>query len=41
MPNVSTVRLYLLRATYLFIAVGLAATRWPKIIDPPADVTHM
>lgn len=41
MPDVSPLRLSLLRAVYTFIAVGLIATRWPKIVDPPADVTHM
>jgi membrane associated rhomboid family serine protease len=35
MNNVSTVRLYLLRAMYLLIAAGLAATVWPHIISPP------
>jgi hypothetical protein len=41
MPDVSPLRLSLLRALYIFIALGLALTRWPKIVDPPADVTHM
>src|SRR5690606_14133436 len=41
MPDVSPLRLYLLRAVYIFIALGLALTRWPKIVDPPADATHM
>jgi len=41
MPSVSPLRLYLLRAVYTFIALGLALTRWPKIVDPPADATHM
>lgn len=34
MNDVSTLRLYLLRAMYLFIAGGLAATVWPHIISP-------
>ncbi len=34
MNSVSTVRLYLLRAMYLLIAAGLAATVWPHIISP-------
>lgn len=34
MSEVSTLRLYLLRAMYLFIAVGLALTVWPDIIAP-------
>lgn len=32
MPEVSTFRLYLLRAMYLLIAVGLGITLWPSII---------
>ena len=35
MPNVSTLRLFLLRAMYLLIAVGLAINVWPEIIAPP------
>lgn len=35
MSEVSTVRLYLLRAMYLLIAVGLALNIWPLIISPP------
>lgn len=31
-PEVSTLRLYLLRAMYLVIAVGLAATIWPLLL---------
>jgi len=31
--SVSTFRLYLLRAAYLFIAVGLAVMIWPRIIN--------
>lgn len=41
MSDVSTFRLYLLRAMYLFIAVGLAVTRWPAILNPPANASHM
>ena len=41
MSEVSIVRLYLLRATYVFIAVGLAVTRWPELIDRPADLSHL
>ncbi len=26
---------------YVFIAVGLAITRWPGILNPPADASHM
>jgi hypothetical protein len=35
MNEVSTLRLYLLRAMYLLIAAGLATTAWPHIISPP------
>jgi hypothetical protein len=35
MNDVSTFRLYLLRATYLLISVGLAFTIWPQIIHHP------
>jgi hypothetical protein len=38
MSNISTVRLYLLRAMYLLIAVGLAFTVWPVIVSPPDSV---
>jgi len=31
-------RLYVLRATYLLIIVGLGAQVWPDIISPPADL---
>ena len=32
-PRVPLARLYALRAGYLFVAVGLAVTRWPLLID--------
>lgn len=35
MIEVSTLRLYLLRAMYLLIAIGLMTTIWPYIIAPP------
>lgn len=41
MSDVSTFRIYLLRAMYLFIAVGLAVQKWPGILNPPADTPHM
>jgi hypothetical protein len=41
MTEVSTFRLNLLRAMYIFMAVGLAVTRWPEILNPPADAAHM
>lgn len=39
--DVSTFRLYLLRATYLLIAVGLGIMIWPGIINAPTNVEHM
>ena len=41
MNDVSIVRLYMLRATYLLIAVGLAIMIWPGLIDAPRDLEHM
>src|SRR5258705_11505325 len=41
MAEVSTFRLYLLRATYLLMAVGLAIDIWPLILNHPPDVEHM
>ena len=41
MSEVSTFRLYLLRAGYLIIAVGLAIMIWPGIIRPPENLPHM
>ena len=38
--DVSTVRLYALRAMYAFMAVGLLLARWPAIINPPPGITH-
>ena len=35
MNDVSTFRLYLLRAIYLLISVGLAFTIWPQIVQHP------
>lgn len=35
MNELSILRLYLLRAMYLLIAVGLAVTVWPYIVSPP------
>jgi hypothetical protein len=34
MPEVSLFRLYVLRAMYLFIVVGLGTFLWPDIINP-------
>jgi hypothetical protein len=41
MSDVSTFRRYLLRAMYLFIAVGLAVLIWPAIISPPSVVADI
>src|SRR5918997_5175179 len=38
--EVSTLRLYLLRAMYAFTFVGLALARWPGILNPPAGISH-
>jgi hypothetical protein len=38
MNDVSTFRLYLLRAMYLLIGVGLALTIWPHIVAPTSLV---
>lgn len=41
MSEVSTLRLYLLRAMYLLIVVGLGVTIWPGILNPPETLSHM
>lgn len=41
MQEVSTFRLYLLRATYLLIVVGLGVEIWPGILHPPEHLEHM
>jgi hypothetical protein len=41
MHEVSTLRLNVLRATYLLIAVGMGLQIWPLILRHPADVAHM
>ena len=41
MSEVSTFRLYLLRAGYLIIVVGLALMIWPGIVRPPQNLSHM
>ena len=40
MSDVSNLRLYLLRAMYLLMAVGLGITIWPGILVP-GEVSHM
>lgn len=41
MWEVSTFRLYVLRAMYLLIVVGLGVTIWPGIVSPPSTLSHM
>jgi hypothetical protein len=41
MGEVSIFRLYLLRATYLFIVVGLGFMIWPSVLNPPENTEHM
>lgn len=41
MREVATLRLYLLRATYLLIVVGLGFEIWPGILHPPRELEHM
>src|SRR5215210_3973726 len=38
--EVSTFRLYLLRAMYAFTFVGLVLARWPEILNPPPGISH-
>ena len=40
MNEVSMVRLYALRATYLLIVVGVGAMIWPLLLDAPETVEH-
>ncbi len=40
MSEVSTFRLYLLRAMYLFMFVGLATFKWPGILNPPPGISN-
>src|SRR5882724_2558461 len=41
MNDISTIRLYMVRALYLLLAVGLGATIWPGILDHSLDLPHM
>ena len=41
MSEVTLLRLYVLRATYLLIAVGLGVMIWPSLIDPVSAPEHM
>ena len=38
--DVSTFRLYVLRAMYAFIFAGLALARWPGILNPPPGISN-
>jgi hypothetical protein len=40
MSEISTLRLSLLRAMYLFMFVGLAIFKWPGILNPPPDISN-
>ena len=40
MHEISIARLYVLRATYLLIVVGLGFTIWPNLLHPPANTEH-
>lgn len=40
MSEVSTFRLYVLRAMYAFTFVGLAIFRWPAILNPSPDISN-
>jgi hypothetical protein len=41
MTDVSILRLYLLRAMYAFMVIGLALTRWPDLLERSARLTNM
>jgi hypothetical protein len=41
LPELSTVRLYAMRAVYLLIAVGMGVQIWPLIVNHPPAVEHM
>lgn len=41
MSGVSPLRLWVMRAFYLFMAVGIGTTVWPLIIGHPADLPRM
>jgi len=40
MNEVSIFRMYVLRATYLFIIVGVGTLIWPLLLDSPETVEH-
>ena len=39
-PEITTLRRYLLRAMYAFMAIGLAITRLPGILNPPPGIAN-
>ena len=41
MNGLSTLRLYLLRAMYVFIVVGLGLMIWPLLLNQPDNLEHM
>lgn len=41
MTELSPVRLWIMRAIYLLMAVGIGANFWPLIIAPPPQTSHM
>jgi hypothetical protein len=41
MSELSSFRLYLLRAMYLYIVLGLAIFKWPEILNLPANAAPM
>ncbi len=41
MTDLPIFRLYLLRAMYTFMAVGLALTRWPELLERSSNLPHM
>jgi hypothetical protein len=41
MSDVTIVRLYVLRFTYVLLATGLALNIWPDILSPPPNLSHM
>jgi hypothetical protein len=41
MSEVSTIRLYILRAMYLFIVIGLGFMIWPLLFRPVEGAAHM
>jgi hypothetical protein len=41
MAKISLPRIYILRASYLLIVVGLAFSQWPFIVSHPDNTGHM